>query len=257
MFHRLSTLLIPLLLAVPLQQAVAADAAPAGDAAPAWLEAAVNDPARADDHKDDERRKMVRTMQFAGVKPGDTVIELAPGGGYWTRVLSRIVGPEGHVYTIWPEELDEFSAKSMAKWQKLAESDYANVEVLPQPAAELKAPAPADVVFTVQNYHDYHNFDIDIGAFNRKILGALKPGGVFVVVDHAAVAGSGTAATNTLHRIDPAQVKADLQAAGLVLDGEDDALANSEDPRDVEVFDESVRGRTHQFMLRFRRAQAQ
>ncbi|MDN5924775.1 MAG: class I SAM-dependent methyltransferase [Xanthomonadales bacterium] len=218
---------------------------------------AVNDPARQADMANDARRKMIAVMAFTEVKPGDKVLELSPGSGYWTRVFSAIVGTEGHVYTVWPDEMAKFSSKSLANWQALvATPHYANVSLLQQPAAELSAPEPVDVVFTSQNYHDYHDpfmGPVDMHAFNQQVFAALKPGGVFVIIDHVAPAGSGTADTNTLHRIDPAAVKQEVEAAGFVFDGASDALRNPADPHDIKVFDKSIRGHTDQFIYRFRK----
>ncbi|MGH8118781.1 MAG: class I SAM-dependent methyltransferase, partial [Rhodanobacteraceae bacterium] len=123
----------------------------------AYITKAIDDPARAADRKDDARRKMADVMVFTGVKPGDSVLELDPGSGYWTRVFSRVVGPKGHVYTVWPEETMKFSQKSFATWQDLVKSTYANVSLLEEPAAMLSVPKQVDVVFTSQNYHDYHD----------------------------------------------------------------------------------------------------
>src|SRR5690348_58540 len=126
----------------------------ASAATPAYLTAAINDPARAADGKDDARRQIAAVMAFTGVKPGDSVLELVPGSGYWTRVFSAIVGPDGHVYTVWPKEMDKFSAKSYATWQSLAATPhYKNVSLLKEPAAQLSVPQKVDVVFTSQNYH--------------------------------------------------------------------------------------------------------
>ncbi|HET7267739.1 MAG TPA: methyltransferase [Oleiagrimonas sp.] len=223
-------------------------------AVPAYVTAAINDPARKADKADDARRKMAAVMTFTGVKPGDTVVELLPGSGYWTRVFSRIVGPDGHVYQVWPKEMAKYSAKSMAKWRNLAtKPHYANVEVLAEPAADVTAPTKADIVFTSQNYHDYHNLDISMAAFNRSVYEALKPGGVFIIIDHVAPAGSGTSDTDTLHRIDPAAVKKEVEAAGFVFAGSSNALHNPADPHDISVFDKSIRGHTDQFIYRFRK----
>ncbi len=254
---RISTLTLSLaLVALPLAaQAQSSRPAPASTSAavPGYVTAAIDDPARADDKADDARRRMAAVMTFTGVQPGDTVIELVPGSGYWTRVFSRIVGPEGHVYTVWPEPMLKYSNKSLAEWKKLsATPHYANVSVLVEPAQTVTAPARADVVFTAQNYHDYHNMGIDVAAFDRSVRDALKPDGVFVVIDHVAPAGSGTSDTDTLHRIDPAAVKKEIEAAGFHLDGTSDALRNPDDPHDVSVFDKSIRGHTDQFIFRFR-----
>lgn len=245
--------------ALPLAAQAAPQDAPrsapaASTQAPAYVTAAIDDPARESDKADDARRRMAAVMAFTGVKPGDTVVEISPGTGYWTRVFSRIVGTDGHVYTIWPQEMAKYSAKSMAEWEKLSDtSHYANVRVLEQPAVELKVPASADIVFTSQNYHDYHNLDISIADFDKSVFDALKPGGVFVVIDHVAPAGSGASDTDTLHRIDPALVKQEMKAAGFTFDGQSDALANSDDPHDIPVFDKSIRGHTDQFIYRFRK----
>lgn len=226
-------------------------------ATPAYITSAVNDPARKADRVDDIRRQMVAVMKFTEVKPGDNVLELVPGSGYWTRVFSQIVGPKGHVYTVWPKEAMHFSSKSFANWQKLvATPHYANVSLLEQPAADVSAPVPVDLVFTCQNYHDYHDpfmGPVDMVAFDKKIYALLKPGGLFVVIDHVAPAGSGTSDTNTLHRIDPAVVKKEVEAAGFVFDGSSDALRNPRDPHTIKVFNPEIRGHTDQFIYRFRK----
>jgi len=224
---------------------------------PAYVRAAIADPARQADAADDARRKMAQVMTFVGVKPGQDVLELVPGSGYWTRVFSAIVGPKGHVYTVWPDETAKYAGKSLASWRKLvATPHYANVSLLQQPAAQLSVPAKVDVVFTSQNYHDYHDpfmGPVDMAAFDKRVYDALKPGGVFVVIDHVAPAGSGTSDTNTLHRIDPAAVKKEVEGAGFVFDGESEVLRNPADPHTIPVFDKSIRGHTDQFVYRFRK----
>ena len=252
--------LLGVLLLLPLG-AVAQSSAPAASSAgavqvPAYVTRAIDDPARAADRKDDARRQVAEVMAFTGVKPGDKVVELDPGSGYWTRVFSRIVGPDGHVYTVWPNETAKFSAKSLANWQGLVKDTYTNVSLLKQPAAQLSVPKHVDIVFTSQNYHDYHDpfmGPVDMQKFDKQVYDALKPGGVFIVIDHIAAAGSGTSDTNTLHRIDPAVVKQEVESAGFVFDGSSDALVNPKDPLDIKVFDPSIRGHTSQFIYRFRK----
>ncbi len=253
--HVYGSTLALMALALPLAVSAAPPPASASTAGtPDAIATAVADPARGDDKADDARRQMTAVMTFTGVKPGDTVVELDPGTGYWTRVFSRVVGVDGRVDTIWPDEMAKYSAKGLALWKKLSAGEhYANVRVLEQPAAVLKVPEPADIVFTSQNYHDYHNMPIDIAAFDKSVFDALKPGGVFIVIDHAAPAGSGADDTESLHRIDPAQVKKELEAAGFVFDGKSDALVNPDDPHDIPVFDKSIRGHTDQFIYRFRK----
>ncbi len=223
----------------------------------AVVQKGVDDPARKADRVDDARRKIAQVMTFAEVRPGQKILELIPGTGYWTRVFSAIVGSKGHVYTVWPNETAKFSAKSLANWRALvATPHYANVSLLQQPAAQLSVPVPVDLVFTSQNYHDYHDpfmGPVDMLKFDRQVYDALKPGGLFVVIDHVAPAGSGIADTNTLHRIDPAVVKREVEAAGFVFDGESNVLRNPNDPHTVKVFDKSIRGHTDQFIYRFRK----
>ena len=253
---RLTILASLIAVAVPFAAATAhPDQAPG--AVPAYVTAAINDPARKDDAADDARRKIADVMTFAEVKPGQKVMELAIGEGYWTRVFSGIVGAQGHVYTVWPNEMSKYATKSLANWQGLiAKAPYTNVSILQQPAATLPAPEPVDLVFTSQNYHDYHDKfmgPVDMAAFDKQVFNALKPGGLFVVIDHVAVAGSGFTATDTLHRVDPEAVKKEVEAAGFVFDGESDALKNPADPHTLKVFDPSIRGKTDQFIFRFKK----
>jgi len=223
----------------------------------AEVASAVKDPARQADQALDARRKVAQIMTFAEVKPGQKVLELIPGSGYFTRVFSVLVGPQGHVYTVWPNEAAKFSAENFTKLTALAaQPHYANISLLQQPAADLSAPEPVDLVFTSQNYHDYPDDfmgKVDPLALDRQAFAALKPGGLFVVIDHVAPAGSGMADTGTLHRIDPAIVKQQVQAAGFVFDGESNALRNPADPHTAKVFDKSIRGHTDQFIYRFRK----
>jgi predicted methyltransferase len=111
-----------------------------------------------------------------------------------------------------------------------------------------------DLVWTSQNYHDFHNVEgFDVAALNRAIFAALKPGGIYLVLDHAAESGSGLRDTNTLHRIDEDTVKQEVKAAGFVLVGESRILRNKDDPHTEKVFDGSIQGHTDQFILKFRK----
>jgi len=226
-------------------------------ATPAYVTAAMNDPARKEDAANDDRRHAAAVVAFTKVKPGAKVLELIPGSGYWTRIFSGVVGPKGRVYTVWPNEMQKFAAKSLANWNELVKKPpYTNVSLLEQAAAALSSPEPVDVVFTSQNYHDYHDKfmgPVDMAEFGKQVLATLKPGGVFVVIDHTAAAGSGIADAETLHRIDPEVVKQEMTAAGFVFDGSSDALHNAADPHTAKVFDPSIRGQTDQFIYRFRK----
>jgi predicted methyltransferase len=223
----------------------------------AAVQKAVDDPARHTDSSEDARRKVGAVMMFAEVKPGQKVAELIPGGGYFTRVFSATVGPQGRVYTVWPNEYAKEDTDGVAGSGKLAaDPHYANVSVLTQPANQLSVPEPVDLVFTSQNYHDYPDKfmgKVDPAVLNKQVFDALKPGGLWVIIDHVAPAGSGMADTDTLHRIDPAIVKKQAEAAGFVFDGESNALRNPNDPHTNKVFDKSIRGHTDQFIYRFRK----
>jgi predicted methyltransferase len=229
-------------------------------AIPPYVTSAIADPMRAADAKIDDRRKVAALTTFAGVKPGDKVLDLIPGSGYFTRVFSKVVGPKGHVYAVWPEPYDKESTPDSDNMRKLAlQPGYLNISVAIQPAAALTSPEPLDVVFTSQNYHDYPDKfmgNIDPAVLNKAVFVALKPGGVFVVVDHVAEAGSGMRDTDTLHRIDPEIVKTQVTAAGFVFEGESDVLRNPADPHNIKVFDKSIRGHTDQFAYKFRKPKA-
>ncbi len=221
------------------------------------LAAAIADPGRNADKVDDARRKPAAILAFSGLKPGDTVVDLIPGGGYFTRIFSKVVGPKGHVYAVWPSEYANVAHPDPENSQKLAgQPGYGNITVILQPGAAFATPRPVDMVFTSQNYHDYPDKfmgHIDPMVFDREVFAALKPGGVFLVVDHVAEAGSGLRDTDTLHRIDPAIVKQQLLATGFIFVGESSALRNPADAHKVAVFDPSIRGHTDQFIYKFRK----
>jgi len=225
---------------------------------PANIAQAVADAGRPKDDTDrDATRLPAETLAFAGVAPGAVVVDLLPGGGYFTRIFSKAVGPAGHVYAIVPEEIAKAHPKSADAAKALAaDPAYANVTVLIEPINALSTPQPAALIWTAQNYHDLHDpfmGPADLGKVNRAILAALKPGGVYLVLDHQAEAGSGLRDTDTLHRIDPEAVKAEVMSAGFGLEAQSDLLRNPADPHTAKVFDPSIRGRTDQFILKFRK----
>ena len=220
---------------------------------PAYISAAVADSARPEeDRQRDAERKPAETLAFAGVKPGDTVVELAPGKGYYTRLLSALVGPKGKVYSISsPPKPDAPPPPVQAI---AADPHYRNVTVSLQRLADLQVPPGADLVWTTQNYHDLHNIEgVDVVRINRAFFDALKPGGVYFVLDHAAEAGSGARDTKTLHRIDEEMVKQEVTAAGFKLAAESDILRNKSDARTAKVFDPEIRAHTDQFLLKFKK----
>lgn len=230
-------------------------ASPAMAQAPsAAIQAAVADSARpASDTARDAARKPAELLAFAGVAPGEKVIELLPGGGYFTRVLSAAVGPTGHVAAAVPPPKSADAEPAASKIA--ADPHYANVTVIGATPDAIGAAGPVDLIWTSQNYHDLHlsRLHLDVAAYDKLLFSALKPGGTLMVVDHAALPGSGLATPDALHRIDEAIVKQELTAAGFVLDGESDLLRNPADPHTAGVFDPSIRGKTDQFVLRFKK----
>jgi predicted methyltransferase len=237
------------ILALALGAAVAGSACAQGGGA---IAAAVADSGRpAADTARDAARKPVEMLVFSGVKPGDTVLEVLPGGGYFTRLISKLVGPSGHVYAAAPEGKMREAASAIA-----ADPAYANVSIIGLEAAATAALPPLDLIWTSQNYHDLHLTRVhqDPVAFDKLWLSRLKPGGVLMIIDHAALPGAPVTATaDALHRIDPAAARTEAESAGFVFDGRSDALANPADPHTANVFDPSIRGHTDQFAFRFRK----
>jgi len=233
----------------------AAGAYAAHDSAlPADIAAAVSNGARpAEDTARDAGRKPGETLGFAGVKPGMTVLEIAPGKGYYTRLLSLVVGPKGKVITL--SSPPKPGGPQPAVLAIAADSHFSNVKPIVQPVTEpVVLPEKVDLVWTSQNYHDFHNIaDIDVATINKRVFDELKPGGTYFVLDHSAQAGSGARDTNTLHRIDEDTVKREVEAAGFKFVGESNILHNDADPRTAKVFDPSIQGHTDQFVLKFRK----
>ena len=224
---------------------------------PAYISAAVADKGRpAEDVARDAARKPAEMLMFAGIKPGDKVVDLIPGKGYFTKIFAKAVGPSGHVYAFQPSELDTLYKKHNLPIPEGTDPNYPNVSYIHKSLNDVSIPEPVDVVWTSQNYHDMHDPEFgpaDMAKVNKAIYAALKPGGIYIVLDHAAQPGSGTRDTDTLHRIDPAVVKQEVLAAGFEFVGEDDTLRNPNDPLTVKVFDPSIRGHTDQFIYKFRK----
>lgn len=219
---------------------------------PVAITKALADPARSDQAGDDVRRHAADVIAFSGLKSGQTAVDFLPGSGYWTRIFTNVVGPAGHVYAIWPAAAANYAAKPLPALQA---RNLANVTAAVDPAL-ITVPKPVDLVWTVENYHDIPNKgagEAALNAFNAAVFKALKPGGTYIVIDHAAPAGSGLSDTETLHRIDPAIVKKQVLAAGFTFVGESKVLANPKDDHTLKVFDPKIRGFTDQFVYKFRK----
>jgi len=209
----------------------------------------------AQDALSDPALKRAEVLAFVGVKPGDRIADIV--AGRFVRAFSEAVGPTGKVYAVATAEVIKAHPDLMGMLNGIASAPgYSNVVVSATPVNDMGLPHHLDEVFIRQNYHDLHDKFMgpaDVPGFNRQVFEALKPGGVFVVLDHAAVSGSGLAATETLHRIDEAAVKSEVEAAGFVLDGESHILANPADDHSKMVFDPAIHGKTDQFLLRFKK----
>lgn len=273
-------------------------------AIPPYITSAVTDPARpAGDTERDSIRLPAESVAFSMLKPGDKIAELLPGRGYFTRILSKVVGPGGHVYATNSDREPMFRPPGAGMPPGApppggppagplagppgggppggappgggppgggppggpfrgvdAFADDAtyggNISVSIQDLAALKFPEPLDMVWTSLNYHDLPNAmfaGVDRNAMNKAIYDALKPGGIYFVIDHAAAEGAGASVTETLHRIEPAFVRAEVEAAGFVLDGESDILRNPLDNHTGRMSGTTLADQTDKFVFRFRK----
>jgi len=226
---------------------------PASAAVPDYVAKAVADHSRpADDRKLDADRKPAEVLAYAEVKPGQTIGEFLPGGGYYTRLLSDIVGPGGKVYTL---ETTTWGADNINAAQAvLHEPGRANVSLDLAPLGQFRLPEQVDMFWTTLNYHDLHvpkYADVDMMAFNKHVFDSLKPGGAYFIVDHVAPDGTGATLSPKLHRIEKTTVIKEVTAAGFKLAGQSDILRNPGDDHTKVVFDPSIRFKTDQFILKF------
>lgn len=221
---------------------------------PDYVVAAVADKDRPKEDTDrDADRKPGEIMALTGVKAGDRVVDVGPGRtGYYTRIMSRIVGANGKVYAFNPTWVVERFPKAPEGVAALIAAGYPNVEGSVQPMAEIKFDKPVDLIFVSQLYHDQVWQKVDIAKMNRAIFDAIKPGGVYFIIDHVGAAKT-VEEIDKLHRIDPALVKEQILAAGFVLEAESDLLRNPNDPKTANVFDASIRGKTDQFVYKFKK----
>lgn len=247
----------PALLALAL---LAACSLPPAKVDPQVFANALAAPARlAKDRERDANRKPEAVFAFFGIAPGMKVLDVVSGGGYMTEYASWVVGPLGHVTAFNPKAFEGYVKDEVAV--RYADGRLTNVTTVWQDMAAFSVPPNSfDAAIMVQNYHDMYWVEpkygwtkVDAPKVLATIRASLKPNGVFGIVDHAAVAGSGIGAAQTLHRIEQAAVIADVTAAGFVLEASSTVLANPADDHTKSVFDESIRGKTDQFVLKFRK----
>lgn len=244
MTKRLKTIILLAGCGLAIAACATEPAAPAVDYA-----AILADPIRPEaDRVRDSDRKPAELAAFAGIRPGDKIAELAPGGGYFTRILSGVVGPDGRIYAM--------AGRPSPALQELAAA-RPNVIVTVAEPGTIPAPEPVDIVWTTLNYHDFKNARVGAGdgaaAINAAAWRALKPGGLYLVVDHDTAAGAGASQTSTLHRIEAALVRREVESAGFRLDGESALLRHPADDHTIKVQETGIRGKTDQFVLRFKK----
>lgn len=227
---------------------------------PEHIKAAVDNPSRPQtDQRRDVNRKPEQVLAFAQVRPGLRIGELEPASGYYTRILCKVVGSSGHIYAVnfilhfSPQQLQRMGGR-MKGPPPAPKTDCDNVTYSVQAAAALTLPPDLDMVWTTENYHDFHNPEFgkpDMRTFDQTVFNALKPGGVFIIEDHAAAAGTGAQDTNTLHRIDPALVKREVESVGFRYAGQSRVLHNPKDNHTEIVF--KMVDRTDRFLFKFRK----
>lgn len=235
---------------------MAQEAAQPSEVSPQIAAALVDERRPAEDRERDAGRHAAEVLALTGVGAGDRVADLVVGGGYFTRLFAAMVGPDGRVLAWQPGEFVAFQA-SYGEQLEAVDAAYENVDGQISRFADLDLEEGAyDLVFTAQNYHDFHLRpfpETTAGSVNGEIFRALEPCGRYFVIDHHAAAGTGFTESHTLHRADEAAVTAEVEAAGFRLIGTSDLLENGDDPMTANVFDEGIRGRTSQFVLVFQK----
>ncbi len=228
-------------------------------AIPKYITKAVADPARPkDDTSRDEGRKPAELLAFAGVHPGETVVDFLPGAGYFTRILAKAVGPKGRVYAYFGTQYDaRLKTQNKDPDNQFADlkAVYPNLDVIHGPNDAFVTPEPVDMVWTADNYHDLHNkqYATDVAKTNKMIFASLKHGGLYVVVDHRGVKGAGAGITETLHRQDEDIAKQEIEAAGFKLVAESKILTRPADDDAKRVFEAGEHDHTDQMVLKFRK----
>ena len=215
---------------------------------PSYIAHAVESPDRTPEQKArDADRKPAEILTMSGIKPGNKVIEFASFGQYYTTMLSDILGPNGSV-----DMFDlPYTEKRAGEASRAFVAKHTNAHYHLVNYNDVTLPQGADEVFMVLYYHDLSLNDIDTAKLDKKIFDALKPGGVFLVVDHNARPGSGREDTKKLHRIDPEVIKKEVTAAGFTLAEESHILAHPEDPHTQMIFTPGVRGKTDRTVFKF------
>jgi predicted methyltransferase len=239
--------LVPLIIACAILPPTSASAKPSN-----LIARAVADHNRSPDAKAaDALRKPADTLAFSGVRPGMTVGEFYPGGGYFTTMLNDVVGPRGHVYGI---ENAGWKGAVQANQDLLASGKWKNVSIVAAPFGTVSFPKPLDLAWVTQNYHDLKIAEygkVDTLAFDRAVYKALKPGGIYFILDHQGPAGMTDEQIAKMHRINRDVVVKEVTSAGFKLIGEGKFLRRPGDDHSLPIFDKAIQGHTDQYALKF------
>lgn len=211
------------------------------------------------DRNRDAGRNPAAILDFFGIQPGMTILDMFSGGGYYTEMLSYVVGTEGKVVAHTNAAYAQFVGEEAT--QRYADNRLPNVEIMVAENNELQLSENTfDAVMMVLAYHDIYWVspengwpEIDSTRLLAELYSGLKAGGTLAIVDHFAAAGSPHETGGTLHRIDPAIVRAEIEAAGFVFDGSSEILRNPDDDLSLAMGDPVVRGKTDRFVFRFRK----
>ena len=239
--------------------AISIDSAVVAAQSESVIEEAVANPRRSDaDRERDKTSKPAAVLSFFGVEPEMTVLDLFSGGGYYSEILSHVVGSNGKVVAHNNDIYEEYLADEIS--ERYRGNHRPNIERLSSYASDLKLGSEAfDMILMVMTYHDTYYVSeseprhpkVDRDSFFAQVHRSLKRGGVLAIIDHSAKLGSGKTAAQELHRIDETFARRDIESAGFTFDGESDALRNPDDDRTIQVFDDRVRRRTDRFVYRF------
>jgi predicted methyltransferase len=220
---------------------------------PAYIQKAIDSPARVQKQKDrDPARKPGETLAFAGLKPGQKVVELASFGQYYTDIMAPVVGPKGH---IWMYDLP-YTDKNFGNASREFVAKHPNTEFAEAKFDEMEWPRNLDLITIVLYYHDLQYNGVNTAVLNKKMFDALKPGGRLLIVDHKADAGSGWRDSKTIHRMGVETIVQEVMAAGFKLKIDSDLLANPQDDHHKMVFAPGERGHTDQALFVFEKPRA-